>query len=58
MADRHQLELAIAAQEGLRGVVPDEVVDAVLSKPFTDNSPRTTARGPGADRKSRCCSRT
>jgi class 3 adenylate cyclase len=29
--DRAQLELAIAAQEGLRGVVPDEIVDAAIA---------------------------
>jgi class 3 adenylate cyclase/tetratricopeptide (TPR) repeat protein len=28
--ERQQLELAIAAQEGLRGVVPDEVIDAAV----------------------------
>lgn len=31
MADRQHLEAAIAAQEGLRGVVPDEVVDAAVA---------------------------
>ena len=31
MADRHHIAAAIAAQEGLRGVVPDEVVDAALA---------------------------
>ena len=31
VTDRQQLELAIAAQEGLRGVVPDEIVDAAVA---------------------------
>ncbi|MGD9701544.1 MAG: adenylate/guanylate cyclase domain-containing protein [Acidimicrobiia bacterium] len=31
MTDRQQLETAIAAQEGLRGVVPDEIVDAAVA---------------------------
>ena len=31
MADRHHIEAAIGAQEGLRGVVPDDVVDAALA---------------------------
>ncbi len=30
MADRHQLELAIAAQESLRGTVPDDVLDVTV----------------------------
>jgi class 3 adenylate cyclase/tetratricopeptide (TPR) repeat protein len=30
MADRHQIEMAIAAQEALRGTVPDEVVDITI----------------------------
>jgi class 3 adenylate cyclase/tetratricopeptide (TPR) repeat protein len=30
MTDRHQLELAITAQEALRGTVPDEIVDAAV----------------------------
>ncbi|HEY1279025.1 MAG TPA: adenylate/guanylate cyclase domain-containing protein, partial [Acidimicrobiales bacterium] len=30
-ADRQQLELAIAAQESLRGTVPDDVVDAAVA---------------------------
>jgi class 3 adenylate cyclase/tetratricopeptide (TPR) repeat protein len=29
--DRQQLELAIAAQEGLRGAIPDEIVDATVA---------------------------
>ena len=31
MSEREQLERAIAAQEGLRGVVPDEIVDAAIA---------------------------
>ena len=30
VTDRQQLERAIAAQEDLRGVVPDEIVDAAV----------------------------
>ena len=31
LVDRQRLELAIAAQEGLRGTVPDEVIDAAVT---------------------------
>ncbi len=31
MSDQHQLERAIAAQEALRGIVPDEVVDSAVA---------------------------
>jgi len=31
LVDRHRLELAIAAQEGLRGILPDEVIDAAVT---------------------------
>jgi class 3 adenylate cyclase len=31
VADRHHIAAAIAAQEGLRGVVPDEVIDTALA---------------------------
>jgi class 3 adenylate cyclase/tetratricopeptide (TPR) repeat protein len=31
LPDRQQLELAIAAQEGLRGLVPDEIVDTAIA---------------------------
>ena len=50
MSERERLERAIAAQEGLRGVVPNEVVDAAiaaLSRQLAAPSSEVPAASPG-----------
>jgi hypothetical protein len=54
MADRRELELAIAAQESLRGAVPDEVIDVALDA-LRRHLAALDAETPAAVR-SRCCS--
>jgi class 3 adenylate cyclase/tetratricopeptide (TPR) repeat protein len=49
MGDREQLELAIAAQEQLRGLVDDEVIDLTIAS----LREKLAAGGPGSDQRRR-----